>query len=540
MIRLHLVIIVLFITVSHIFGQTYYIDPVNGDINNSGSKDAPWSTLQDVVTNNMIESYMYTPLPYSNASKLVVKNQGAAVHSGDTLILLDGMHGEFVLQNYNNTTDIVVMAGEGHEPIIQRILLQGCSNWKITGLTVSAEPYGSYSNEYLVNLESHAHQGPTKLIEIDSCNIYSTESPWTAASDWLSKAGSGIFVGGDSINVYGNIITNIKFGLTLHGDYGNAVDNDIVNFSGDAARILGSNNLFENNLIKNCYDVDENHDDGIQSYTTNGIVADNNIVRGNIILNYEDPNQPLLGDLQGIGCFDGFYNNWIVENNLVVVNHWHGITFLGARDFKIVNNTVLDPTPQVQPGGAWIMIADHKNGSPSTGCTVKNNVANKFTIPGSFSGNKVLNSKFQYGQNFVDYSANDFHLLSKSSLINKADNSLAPAVDIEGVSRPQGDGSDIGCYEYKDYQTSAGIFETHKNIDIIPNPVTDKFQLVAKRELMDYNIEIIDLNGSVLQKANFDINGSFVNISSLHSGIYFVRIEDKSNDSFLIKKIVKQ
>ena len=53
--------------------------------------------------------------------------------------------------------------------------------------------------------------------------------------------------------------------------------------------------------------------------------------------------------MQGIGCFGGMYIDWAVENNVVIADHWHGITFARLRDSRIVNNTVLDPN-QERPG----------------------------------------------------------------------------------------------------------------------------------------------------------------------------------------------
>ena len=55
--------------------------------------------------------------------------------------------------------------------------------------------------------------------------------------------------------------------------------------------------------------------------------------------------------MQAIGCFDGWFVNWVVENNVIITDHWHGITFLGMRDSRIVNNTVID-LDDVSPGSA--------------------------------------------------------------------------------------------------------------------------------------------------------------------------------------------
>ena len=54
------------------------------------------------------------------------------------------------------------------------------------------------------------------------------------------------------------------------------------------------------------------------------------VLRGNTIINYEDPDQPHRGTLQGIGCFDGMFVDWIIENNVIIVDHYHGITLSGA------------------------------------------------------------------------------------------------------------------------------------------------------------------------------------------------------------------
>ena len=33
--------------------------------------------------------------------------------------------------------------------------------------------------------------------------------------------------------------------------------------------------------------------------------------------------------MHGIGCFDGMFVDWVVENNVIITDHWHGITFAG-------------------------------------------------------------------------------------------------------------------------------------------------------------------------------------------------------------------
>ena len=115
--------------------------------------------------------------------------------------------------------------------------------------------------------------------------------------------------------------------------------------------------MFQYNVVKNCYDVNANHDDGFQSWSrgpqgvgTGEVVG--MVLRGNTIINYEDLDQPHRGTLQGIGCFDGMFVDWIVENNVIITDHWHGITLSGATDSRVVNNTVVDLN-ETSPGPPW-------------------------------------------------------------------------------------------------------------------------------------------------------------------------------------------
>ncbi len=446
----HFTLILIICSAAYSLGlaNTYYLDPINGQSSNDGSLNAPFGSLEEVISDGLIESFQYAA-PYDpKTSTLSIKHQGAPIQGGDTLMLLPGLHGEVFLRNYVNAKMITVLGSNQKEVILKSIQIQGGKNWRFEHLSVSSEPYGEYAGGRLVYFENHSWHGPSVKMEVINCDIFSAEKPWTTANDWLQYVSNGLDIHADSSLAINNTIRNIDMGLTAVGDYITASHNQIINFSGDGMRILGSNNVFEGNVIKNCYDVDDNHDDGIQSFTSVDNPFENNILRGNIIINYEDPDQPLKGTLQGIGCFDGFYNNWIVENNVVSVDHWHGITFLGANNCRIVNNTVLDPTLDGKPGPSWIMINDHKNGTPSTNCVVKNNVANSISATADQSNNVMLTTYESYEANFQDYLSYDFRLKSNSELIDAADPESATSSDIDNQSRKQGEGPDIGAYEF--------------------------------------------------------------------------------------------
>ena len=523
---------------SNVYSNTFYIDPVNGSNSGDGLFSNPWKTLEEVINANLIESKSYV-IPYDpNNPKLVIKNAGAPIKEGDTLMLYNGLHGDIFIQNYINEQNITVINVAGNIPVFKKLHIQAGKNWIFNGIEISSEPYGTYLNNKLVFLESGHWQGPVSNIKIENCHIYSTVIPWKVANDWVNKASDGIYInpGTNLIDIKDNIIENISFGIRIQGDNQTISGNIIKNFSADGIRIVSSNNLIEKNIIKNCYSVDENHDDGIQSFTNGGYVVDNNIIRQNIILNYEDPNQPLLGDLQGIGCFGGPYNNWTIENNLVVVNHWHGISLYGAINCSIINNTVLDPTPSSDIGPSWIKIEDD-TGIPSTNCIVKNNVVNTIAVTANTTvgNNTMFQTLTDYSSNFIDYSIFDFHLLQTSSLIDAADSTVAPNIDLDGNARPSGTLPDIGAYEYI-YPLAIEDF-TDTEFKIFPNPFVDYIEIQGINTKI--KVKTFDISGKLIKDFDYVKLPAKLNVNSLKDGIYLINISKEASKYQVTKILIK-
>jgi hypothetical protein len=94
------------------------------------------------------------------------------------------------------------------------------------------------------------------------------------------------------------------------------------------------------------------------------------------------------------------------------------------------------------------MFHDHKDGTPSSGCLIRNNIA--ATI--STSGNTVAdhNYRLEAGDTlFQDPADFDYHLRADAgTVIDSGSADQAPTTDKDGTPRPQGPGIDLGCYEY--------------------------------------------------------------------------------------------
>jgi parallel beta-helix repeat protein len=378
-----------------ITGHTFYIDPINGSANGDGSVQKPWRTLQEVIENGLIETYQHSE-NNNPSSDLVIVNEGAPVKGGDRLLLRSGYYGFVSVSNFIFKDWLTIEGESGHEAILSQFKANGAfKNFYLKNLTIKKDSYEGAENYWAADdithntnaclyLGSSDFWGKGESVKVNGLTLKTTDdiSGWDEAT-WSERVAGGVSLRSvENVEVYNCHIENISLGISIEymSDYAKIVGNTIQNYSLDGARLISNNVFFAYNTIKGCYKIDDNHDDAIQSYSRGednspgtGVLY-NNVVRGNLIIGINGPDQPLAGTPQGIGCFDGFFDGWIVENNVVITNHYHGITFMGMRNSKIANNTVIDQIPgdDLSP---WIRISNHKNGSPSENCLIINNLA---------------------------------------------------------------------------------------------------------------------------------------------------------------------
>jgi len=445
-----IVIILLFGWLSTASGTTYYVDPVSGSMSNNGSAAQPWSTLEAVFDYGLIE----TRDQYGS-----IKNAGGPVKAGDTILLRSGYHGDIYESVYFNDAVITIAAEPGQTPELKRFRLSGGKNWLIRGLTISPSAAPTFERVTMVSFYSrNSYDGICSDIIIENCNLYTIadSSGWSAV-DWDTKACSGIILGmngGANMIARNNHLFNVNFGIMIQAQGSIAEYNTIENFSGDGIRATFHDVVARYNLIKNCYNVNDNHDDGIQSYLVNvgaGAVYRISII-GNIIINIENPSQPLQGPLQGIGIFDGPYYDFIVENNVVITDHWHGITLQNSQNARIVNNTVFNKWWYDGSSGlkTWIEVTSD---TTAGGNLVRNNIAHTFNTSGDTSVTADHNLTIERTDNaaewFIDYANFNLHTAAPSSpQVDAGSSLLAPVEDIDGIRRPQGAAFDIGAYEH--------------------------------------------------------------------------------------------
>jgi hypothetical protein len=427
-------------------GTTFHLDPERGDLANPGTADEPWPGLDAVLAAGLVQRWEPVAHPYEDGAELHLVNPGAPVAPGDRLLLHGGDHGQCTLMDAHNPDFLIIAAAPGEQPILQRLELIGVERCVVDGLTIRGEKSEDLGGTLLA-ITSHGWRGPCRHVSVRDVTVTSTDDTagWTDA-DWNARAATAVSASGDFLALHRVTARNVNHGLMMSGNFILVSECEVENFCGDGMRGIGNDQVFESNTVRNCYDVNDNHDDGFQSFSVGDAPPCERItLRGNVIIGFTDPDQPYRGTLQGIGCFDGFYVDWVIENNLVATDHWHGITLLGADGCRVVNNTVVDLTDE-RPGPPWIMIDDHKDGRPSRDALIRNNIAASIHAGADVVADHNLETT-DLAAVFVDPAARDYRLREGSPAIDAGTTELAPATDRAGTPRPRGEGVDLGAHE---------------------------------------------------------------------------------------------
>ena len=434
-------ILLVFAITGALRGAVFYVDPENGDMANDGSAEHPWRTAQQVFELNLIQT---------RDSSGNLKNLQAPVRAGDTILLRSGYHGEIYCRGAHNDDYITIAAQEGHIPKLRRVFFSAAKKWIIRGLTVSPGFAPEYSRDRLIYVVDWG--GPSADFVIEQNTLYSKAdaSSWSA-EEWDSLACYGISVIGSRIKIRNNTLRYVDYGIVISGDTITAERNSIEHIAGDGIVCSADNASLLGNAMKYFYKVNDNHDVGIQfhrgSDKTTPIV--NAVVRGNSVIAWDNAlNNPLIGSPQGICNFDIPAVNWRIENNLVLVQHHHGITIGGCQDCVIVNNLAYNPY-----GGdflAGITIGTTHGQTTSQNTVIRNNlVDSEISYPqanNTVDHNIIVKDLSRFFLNPQNY---DMHHKEGSPALDAGNATLAPAIDIDGVRRPQGAGIDLGPYERK-------------------------------------------------------------------------------------------
>jgi parallel beta-helix repeat protein len=412
------------------WAATHYIAPKGATISPTadGSQAKPWGSV-------------------SAAAK--------AAKGGDTLLLMDGQHSGILLKNFPFDQPVTIRSLNGRKARVEWIFLDGTTrNYVFRDLSIWPSNPEVIERPRLIQTTAGVSDVTFDNLDLRSGVNASNYPAWTL-EQWIKYKVNGISTRGVRTQITNNQITGVAFGIQTLGNDSLIANNRIYGFSGDAMRALGQKNIVRNNTMSDCVKIGGNHSDGFQSWAQT-VPVDGLVLDGNTILEWSNSkNSPLRCKLQGIGLFDGFYENLVIQNNVVSVSAYHGISVYGARNAKIVNNTVVRASGN--PGKSpWIAVSAHKNGTPSTDVTVSNNLAMSF-LRTSDPTNRVVsvaNSVISYPATaFNDVTSFNYVPKAASGYIDTGDTANASKTDITGIPRPVGKGPDRGAFEVQSSST---------------------------------------------------------------------------------------
>ena len=427
------------ITASTAFAANYYCNPASGSMGNSGlSTGSAWSSLEAVFS------------------------AGKTFAAGDVIHLMAGNHGSPVISSVN-AGNVTITNYTGHDPVLKGIEFKGAAHWVLEGVRVHNPaprpenyslvwPVAPRYNNSLVRMT-----GASSDIAVKNCAIYSIAgTPAWTADQWNETAWNGIYVanGSHHITIDSCDVTNTNFAIHMEGNthHMDIRYNVVQNFCGDGIRANCNDLKIEYNVVTDAYLTNGNHYDLIQGFSHARVE-----IHGNILISTTSRRSLVANSTQGIGAFDGWMDDWVIENNLVVVAHYHGITLLGARNCRVVNNTVMTNPFYTGSMKPWITIGNNRDGGVGTGNVMRNNLsamvpASTYAVVGTTQSNNLITTR--YTSHFVDYAGLDFRLKTGSSAIDAGTTEDAPTIDLNEDMRfaPY----DIGCYEHP--------------LDIIPTP----------------------------------------------------------------------
>lgn len=516
-----LIILLIFLFVYRVFSANYFVS-VNGNDNNSGSKQSPFRTIQ---------------------------KSASVVEPGDTVFVMGGIYNETVRFLKSGTeTKPIVFIGEKNKTIIDANNI----NEKYSGIfQIEGLNWIEIHNFFLKNSSDQGfyvdNSSNITLKKNKTLNTYSS-----GIGFWVCKS---ILIDSNEVESACNggpqeciSIANCENFLVRYNKVHNGI-NGTSGGEGIDVKDGSQNGIIHNNTIYNLSRLGI-YIDAWDKYTGN-IQVYNNII-------YNCPEGIVLASEMG-----GILENIWIFNNLTFKNKYIGINISSNGDdpnvrtktiknIYVINNTSCY-NGEIWGGGIAIGNPDADNiiirnnlcsfnhsfqisyeGRNSEGLIFENNLIFPFmNYPEETRGEQYVEAD----PLFFNQSLDDYRLSEDSPAIDKGSLKQAPQFDFVGNKRPAGKGIDIGAFEY---YTESSIFEntlSDNSIVKYPNPCSDYLNFLINSHktkiINNIKIEIFDIFGkTIISFDNGDFQGSYSNdvfqlrlpVAELSSGIYFYRI----------------
>lgn len=423
--------------------DTYYVSS-NGDDSNPGTEASPWKTIQkaaSLVTAGNTVVVQAGDFPErvtvdhagSDGLPITFEAQGPVVMHGFTVnsdyIVIRGFE---ITDTPNNDQDGWGIWVHGHNCLIEDNYIHYATRG---GILLASQPGTETAMANCVVRNNRLYRNSTVGIEVSGRDhLIEDNEIWGTIQfhpDWINQPTA--FADADGIRFFGsghifrgNYIHDISLtdpeNINPHIDGFQTWDADDVE--------AGNNCIFEQNRIM----LPDRDTAGFQlAGDTNHLIIKNNIVKTFAgIRGYKITRSPFTSPselfvLNNLFIGDLAYDSWPV-----------GITLQDTTNLVIKNNIFLDQPDQVI------------DVSGSSGIEMDYNLAynSDGSSPRSPIGAPLLNNLWGVNPVFVSPDTGDYHLQAESSAIDAGTFLNEVNDDFDGNSRPQGNGYDIGVYEY--------------------------------------------------------------------------------------------
>ncbi len=549
------ILILTLVTAIEVSGDTFFVSKEGND-NNSGKEDQPWSTIEKAAENLTGGDTVFIK-EGTYSERVVPKNSG----SEDNYIIYTAFAGDEVIidgEEINLSRDsdgLFYIFDKSYIKISRLKIINAGPNNNNAGVYVENSNHITIENNHTINtVSSGIGVWVSDNIIIDgnevelACNDGEQECITVATTDTFEISNNHVHnngkgtIGGEGIDVKdgssnGSIYNNHVHDLnSRNGIYIDAWDKHTFNID-----------VFQN-LVH-----DLKSTDGIQIASECGGLLENVKIYNNIVYGCE---------CNGIGLFDQG-----------CIGRAHPM-----RDIKIVNNTIYNNGSNSCDGNTWggAIIIDNPEAENSV---VKNNICSQNLLYQIFVNARIPESNYVISNNlidgfrdeadeetrgtdfvegdpeFVDASNFDFHLLKDSPAIDAGSSLDAPDFDYDLVSRPKGEGVDIGAFEFTDSdnvtptpgttpttstpEPTLSPTPTQTSIPTpTPTPVSEKsFTFRCNREILigtrGFEKLILKLNENescILKLNTGDVNGHIEILTNIRTGLRSSIIVESANN----------
>ncbi len=396
----------------------FYVDlshPSASD-NNPGTEDSPWLTIQHAADAALPGDIIYVK-PGIYDERVVIQNSGTP----EVKITIAALPRRSVL-----TQGFHIDAADNIRIVGFRITNELTKSKEQIGIIIEGSGIEVIGNEFF-DLKASAIQGLSR--DHIPTSVY-------IADNYIEHCQKGIVISGDDWLVENNEIKRLfKYS-----------DHDV-----DYMRFFGDNHVIRGNYLHGT-DLNETgdaHVDCFQTFDNNGEYGHNILIEGNVCHNF---GQVLMAEAR----YHHNISHITIRNNEFAHGRSNGLIFKDISYVTVQNNTFVD----IRYHGTAFRGESHHN------LVVNNiyyNIRNCYlaTEGASVSGdyNLVYETKappiagdhdlIGVDPLFINPSNDNYHLQSGSPAIDTGDQIPEVIIDIEGTSRPQGNGYDIGAYEFK-------------------------------------------------------------------------------------------